>query len=908
MENLIEKFNDLFVNDESDESKSNSILLIDASGSVKENFINGSVIFDKFLEIVKGLPQNDHRVMFWNSDRNSEEMFFQKGLYTIPFMVTKSSQLNQLFNLVKDKINPRCLTCPYLAFNSIPKEWIVPNKNTIIRLITDGQIGWNACPIIFQLRKEVQNSIKELFSNYKNVQLEIIAVEAVNRNFNDREGLSGAAGCDIYNVIVEGALTKKIKKFISYSPNNQNGFKHIENRIARPGFIPFGEKDFSVLNLTKFINYVSNLIELKRENEDDLLKIVQNLSHTLTILTEDKPDNIRKKNITLFSDMFRNSVLDTMIVNMLLHDSIERERQGKAELFASYRSNMRDFYKQAAELLMKNVRDATGIIDDVMTIPFKNIPILHASAELINSDVMIQKKKYMNGAITIGGIMVPVLPVIRDNMSLLNQQCVRQWTRSIISKIYGIDALGDIVIHTVLGINLSVTLSRLPPNVKNNFRRLALIMLQKKRLNVDKTEYENIVEGNLPLPNSGIITNFVSDMNKVKTQLGLNIEPLSVWYAMCLAIDDKKIINAQITHCYDAIKKDFPDAEPSDLLQYIGSIIKKSVEYQHVPYETSFDYTCPITLEDTSLTGGWICSGHNNAAGSHCKPMFVMSQSGYDIFITNDNTRICPYCYTPLNIENILPVDKKIELNEIFNFDKSNDIFGVSNQTNEPDAGLSNSNQQTNSNALDSKQFLILMKGTVGAGKTTLSIKLKERIQELGGFCCLEGMDQHRIKGASAADAGRIIKDNLIRAMQVNNSIKVIIIDTCGDNRGKNIFGVQFPSTWKRIEFFPNYLGELHAEYLAWTLRNVMSRDISSEHSTFFLEPATAGVDVCLEVHKKKAQSVFPKKNNTMRLNVNDCDGIISECKDMANTYQAMLDEKMTITNQIDDLINRMKL
>jgi hypothetical protein len=93
-------------------------------------------------------------------------------------------------------------------------------------------------------------------------------------------------------------------------------------------------------------------------------------------------------------------------------------------------------------------------------------------------------------------------------------------------------------------------------------------MLKKKRMNSDVTELKRLEDGNLPIPNTGKIEDFYKIMNTVKmmTQINSTCEPMTLWYALCLAIENPEMIVKQRIHCIDFIQRDFPGIDPLDLL------------------------------------------------------------------------------------------------------------------------------------------------------------------------------------------------------------------------------------------------------------------------------------------------------------------------------------------------------
>lgn len=925
--NLFVGENDLSSGSSSTSLLDTSILLIDASGSVRSDFVDGLTIFDKFVKIIESFPEAEHRVLFWNSDRTDKAgTFFTNGIYKIPFVVKQNSQINQLCKLVKENINQYCLTFPHLGLDAVPNEWFTPNKKVKVRLITDGQIGWNNCGMqtTQALKKDLLTAINKLFTSHPNTQFEIIAVESQIRDFTNIETLNNAAGCDVFDVIQMGNLTKKITKFISYTPNNTNGFVHIKNRIPLPGHIPYADKDFTVMNIPLFIKYMTNEIKSNKDNEDVLLKIIQDLSHTLTVLTADKPANVRTHNINIFSDMFKNTQLDPLLVNMMLTDAVEKASMGKAQVFASYRNNLKNLYKEANNMLVANVKHSTGMQNDFMTFAYNNVPIITGPSKLVEYHLTIQGKKYMTSAVAIDGILIPALATIEGNdlPPLMNQQCMRQWVRAVIGKLYNVNAMDDVVIHVVLALTLQTVLSDCDTVIVDYYRNLCKVMLNKKRLNSDKTEAENILSGNLPVPNDGQISKLSNDLKTVMNIIGLKVEPLTMWYLMCISLKNDDITASQIGHCYESIKKDFPGFINNDhhnqqnLLNHIKSTqssLKKVNTYQ-IPFTMCLDYTCPITLSDTSEEGGWMINSHQNNSNLTCSPTFVMSHVGYNDFIKNDNTRMCPYCYTFLTIEQCTLVPKKTVITDTIKLDKSTDDIFKSHQF--PQQQLSQThvsapvaNSQTASNDMNSTNILIILKGTVGAGKSTIGKTIQDEVHKLGGVCCVEGTDKYRKIGHSAQQAAQMVKDAFIQTKNDSNQLKVVVIDTCGEgNTSGDMFGVSFPQNlWKRIEVTPNYLKDDAKGYLYWSLRNVLRRKQPKTEDNHYLEPISAGLDVCLTVHKKKAISLFGKNKyvdmfTSMPVGIDDAIGKLNQVADL---YETKLDQVLSLDKQTNDIVSK---
>jgi len=265
------------------------IVLVDASGSVRSRF-RLITVFDKIMQMILETKEEKFRLIFWNSDRpeTPDKKFFTKGIFKLPFVVSKET-LHQTFKHVQPNIHDNCLTFPHLAFDNIPNEWINDKDLTKIYFVTDGQIGFgNVTQSELQTFKNtLGDSIKKLFEKHNNIQLNIITVEPKNVDLSTTESTQSAAGCDVYDVIMNGHLTKYIAKFVSYTLNNSQGFIHINKNTPPAGFAPYGDSYFSVLKVNEFIRFIMNEIA-KTTTDDEQLKIIQSLSSTLTVLTKDK--------------------------------------------------------------------------------------------------------------------------------------------------------------------------------------------------------------------------------------------------------------------------------------------------------------------------------------------------------------------------------------------------------------------------------------------------------------------------------------------------------------------------------------------------------------------------------------------------------------------------------------------
>lgn len=909
-----------------------AIVLIDASGSTYDSFNSTQKVFDRICELVKTFPEESFRVIFWNSDIDVSSTFFTKGIYILSFVVKKAT-IEQPFMMVKPNITRTCLTSPHLGFNAIPDSWLNPNGRTKVYFITDGQIGYGSCPQAkkIELEQLLGLSIVELARKAKHLHLSILTVEAVHRDFGSLETMNKAAGGDVYRVIMAGKLTEHVSQFISFTPNNNDGFVHLNKNAPPPGYIPYGAQFFSVHRTDEFIQYLTKLIGNTSE-VDELLQIAQNLSSSLVYLTRDKSPRQVTEIINTFSQLFEATELDDSFVNFILSKSVNEEIAGQASIFASYRSRLRDLYQQANEMLTSDVRNSIGLRARFVTLPIDG-KIVTGNRNLIDQSLL--NNAY--AGCLINGNVIPAIPLDSLVRTKMNDQCLRQWVRQVLSKMFRVNVTDDSIIYLSLMLVLQVVLSKdLSNEIKDAYRRMGLIMLNKKRYRSDVTELEHLLAGYAPDHNC-----FTDYMKLVNKHLNTTWSTWSMWYMLCLALDHKDLCRAQWKNCYREISG-VSDNEPKDLLFDWTKDYTETITAHDIPDGSRLEYNCIITLEDTSLSGGYRFRPHVSGNGANCAPLYVLSQDGYDSLTKNSNTCVCPICYRHLTADDFEQMGPKPHDVVIFQ-DRTFDIFSCySNETSTDDSSStvtssvaassttnssqwrtqgsksnadsstsstadSSSNSTNNSSLMSNNKLLVILKGTVGAGKSTFGTKLAERLSSLGYKCAVEGTDKYCRTGMNTKQAMGKVKQSLSNMKRVSlKGPTCVIIDTCGErNTGSKVFNTDF-SGWKMIEVYPNYLSTSYEEYLIWSLRNVFRRQIPGSTDNHYLNPVSAGIQTCKFVHRQKAEALFPRQRYTLNVNENSLiSKVIDELDYRADVYQTKLDSKMPLDKQIEQFVTQ---
>ncbi len=832
------KVSDLFIEDK----KRHAILLVDRSGStstfagIREN--PHLTIFERMVQICSQLGHAEYRVVFWNSPSYSGGRFIG-GLMALPFIV-RSGALHTAFATAA--LAPGGGTCPSIGFSAIKPEWLVGDP--MIYFVTDGQIGCSEMSD-HENRRSLANEIRKL-----SCQLTIIAVENVVRDFNSVENVNMAAGGDIFKIVQEERLTGKVSRFVSYGPNGS--FVQINKVRAPAGYAPYGDKFFSVLRVPEFMEYVNDELHANEANDEaKQLAIAQKLSATLEVLTRDRPTRLSNDIIRTFARMF---TIDQDMVQYIMTGAIAQERGGQAQVFANYRAELKNLFAQADGLLKRDVCAALGMGGEFIT-PVIAGRVLVGSYRLAMATVNIHGVAYPRAGFS---PTLPVLPLLTagSRMSDLQDQCLRQWIRAIYASLYRVHPTADDIIYLLLGDMYRVcTCPSSSEKVKTSYRQFARCVLRKKRLNSMQTEMDRLMAGELPIPNSGRFDDFEGYMHKVSAEMGLFGTPLKMWYDICMALDPA-LAMCQMKHCLAFITNEE---------------FKSSIQEDYVPESTAFDYSCIITLEDISPIGGFRIKPHVGVAGL-CSPVYLISADGKRTMLTSGQCA-CPVCYKRLIDADFEAVGPKIPFNLPVSYNSIASVFTEAPvrarqppqsqsqppQSQPPQSQPPQSQPSGIRNANNVAGKLVVMKGVVGAGKSTTAATIKNAIEARGGVCLVEGTDKYCKSGMHIRDAVSQVTRELMKISTIANDDLVVVIDTCGEQsnaRSPKAFNVDFEG-WQYIEVYPNLDRKNMRGYFAWSLRNVLQRGAVGPASNYYLSPTSAGWVGCIYVHRKKAKALF---------------------------------------------------
>jgi hypothetical protein len=233
--------------------------------------------------------------------------------------------------------------------------------------------------------------------------------------------------------------------------------------------------------------------------------------------------------------------------------------------------------------------------------------------------------------------------------------------------------------------------------------------------------------------------------------------------------------------------------------------------------------------------------------------------------LTDRKELSCPICYARLNESNYVKVPPQIESKVPSLYEKPYTSDFNENKIRDPLRDRNNDEKKSS----DNNRYIIYMRGVVGAGKTTLSDFIQNKYSKLGFKVYNLGTDKFCQKGMHMRAAIEAVRRELKNAVNVREKC-IVIIDTCGENKTNTPFEVDF-SNWTSVEVFPNLNRNNLMGYLAWSLTNVLSR---GSNGNFYLcpsaKPGQEGINLCKDVHRKKAQALNLYDRNFATFNDSD--------------------------------------
>ncbi len=671
------------------------IVMIDNSGSTSGWVLQTEVIHAQNLLKKRGI--SEIYMMFWD-----DKVIFPNG--------HNKTQVDTMHNIPKQSCGG---TYVCRAWDKIPSDWL--SSSSDIYIITDGEISDS----VAEFSRRVDNLFRD------NKKLYIVTVEYNNYNYMNA---NVTAGADIFKRISEAKLSNMIKQFICFNKFHtdvDHPFVNNSNPDVGPNMAAFRDRVFRVDKTHEFIAYVESLIEnIKTSNDtaDDknnaYLKLSYDIVSTLFYLTKDRNNAAKRAVIDIFCELFVDVGMYKQIRTMLLNE-VDNVAKGSATTFQGYKNRREKVFEKAQIALYTDTKKA---ITNIPQNNYVSMIMQSDKGDIIVSDVdnsvvhplTLNDKTYNNSCIKMGNHSVPMFPskVTMDHGEY--DQCVRQWLRANYAKKYSMNPASDMIMYCFFSDMLRVCLSDVPENVKNSYREMARLNMDRKRFGTDKTEYEYLlnnppapVKGNVNYikyllfralkhggfadicdviatddaeiddPETGEATAPTAETNTIISNIATldgpemaadmkdlivdtKIRPFTFWYAFIKTFGDNLLVQSQLPYCEEDMK--INGVTPDTVVDFVKMKLKPVVYYERKLKPFEYDYKCYITMEDTTNTGGYIIPSHHIGKNVVCTPRFVVSEAGYDML--KQQLISCPVCYK--NIDDLIKHPNYVDYNKQF--------------------------------------------------------------------------------------------------------------------------------------------------------------------------------------------------------------------------------------------------
>ena len=843
--------------------KAKYIILFDVSGSVLANKKDGKLVIEIMTETLFTMLRENGITFFMciffgskNPNKMKDGYIIDEGIFTVnnkeSFIETAKSHADR-FNL----------TCPHFAINNIPRSWLntKPNESIEVMYVGDGELYDGNQSNKNSVLSEFSSSITKFLDTNPLVRLSIHTVDVVH---SLNIGSENVAGMDVYDSLRSSNLTSRISNFTLYT-SLTNKEELFSNKIVPAGYIGYKNQMFLSSRESEFFGYLLN--EIEQCHNSTIYDIVRYASSSIAniIKSNGTTSSISESMINSYANLFINYVNDgtddiigedlTRIFSKSVHNILKNQ----ADLSTAFYTDRKKFFEEANAIMAINVKDAIGTISEKgITFPLDNkiykINMCEVTTAL-NEKMPYACYKDNKGTTT------PIIPLERRNGKMTNQ-CMRQTIRAYVSKLYGYPIQSEQAKFVPLVCMIMVYFSDVSIEVKNAYVKMGICMLEKTLTGINITEIDHLRKGN-----THTVKSWVNDLTDVIQNITKTIvHPLAVWYVICKILDEHFGDDILSKNQYIHVSKIVLDSSHwKTLCNSFPKLVEEEIATSY------YEFICPITHEDSSL-GGYYVAPHpwnNKTDGRMCKVNSVIDKNPdiMDAFVVND-TFSCTVCRARLNRSYLHYIEKPESVTTLPVPPK--DICSV-----------------------------IVLKGPVGSGKTTITKALIRKLSEFGSVYSAN-TDRHCARlvklGGNPKNVTREainIVSNEITVFISKPGPKFIIMDTCGErHKDGTLFSVNVPTdTWKYYTFYSNIIPSTMSptnfnNYFAWCMLHVLNRNKDGIGDDYWLNPESAGIDVCAKVMSDKANALFPGKYKLPKFStLEEADRFLKPMSDEYNKY-----------------------
>ena len=853
------------------------IILFDVSGSVIANKKDGKYVIEIMTETLftrlKEMGVTFFKCIFFgskNPNKMKDGYIVDEGIFTVDneesFLDTARSHADR-FNL----------TCPHFAINNIPKSWLTAKANEYIELmyVGDGELYDGNQNSKTSILTEFSKSITTFLDINPLVRVSIHTVDVVHAL---NVGSENIAGMDVYDSLRSANLTSKISNFTLYTSLTHKD-ELFSNKIVPVGYIGYNKQMFLSSRESEFFSFVHN--EIEQCHNTKIYDIVRYASASVAsiIKTNGYSSHLAENMINSYSNLFKfyeNDGSDDIIcedLTRMFSKSVDNILKNQADLSTSFCTDRKKFFEEANAIMAKSVKDAIGTISEKgISFPLIDNKIYKVYMTEVTSPLSVTMPyscyKDVNGNTT------PIIPLERRKGKMTNQ-CMRQTIRNYVSKIYGYSVQSEQAKFIPLVFMVMAYFSEISSETKLAYIDTGICMLEKTLTGINITEMEHLRKGNSHTVKSW--TNDLADVIRNLTKT--SVHALAVWYVICKIIDehigDDTLSRNQYTHVSKIV------LVPEHWRTLCNSFPKISEEEIACSY---YEFVCPITHDDTSK-GGYYVAPHpwnNRADGRICKVNSVINKDPdiMEAFVVNDCFS-CTVCRARLNRSYLHYIEKPLSTASLPVHSK--DICAV-----------------------------IVIKGSIGSGKTTLTKQITRKLTEFGSVYSAN-TDRHCARLVKSGGNPKSVTREAIQIVSNELAVfiatpgtKFIIMDTCGERHKDGvIFSVNVPTdTWKYYTFYANInptslTSSQFNNYFAWCMLHVLDRKKDGMGDDYWLNPESAGIDVCAKVMFDKSTALFPGKYKLPKFST------ISEAHELLGPMASAYDEYLKTSYNIDTEIEK---
>jgi len=602
-------------------------------------------------ETLKKLNIKKAKILFWNTSCEWIEIDNKpcNDAVDIEYLLTntiKSSNGTQLAQALE-----------YLTFDQ-------SKQINDVYIFTDGEIQ----DVESYLSKELQR----LFQY--NVKIHIHTVENNNSNYTD-------ANCDIGNKLFTSIrnmkMTNNIYEFVLHNQcHGLNGFKNYYNPTIPSDCVLFRNNIIHKCNIVGLIKILVDL-DLNKMTDNELKLVIYELSNIIHQITKNKNASICNEIISLICKAFINTKVHNTIYDTLTND-IVNIKSGGIQTYHEYRNAKTNRNEKAQLSIFENVKKSispnkSSFISFPITTNNNDNVLFIVDDKDVNENLLVRNKIFNNGCFKYQNHTIPILPIAINNLNNTDTiSCIRRWVFSVYFQSKQHCNSEDMVLYQFLTDMLCIYVSDIPDNIKQIYVELAKIMLKEIRDNTEITEYDYLLTNKPSLVYGGEKA-YHNLMKRCRDSNGIkNITISTLWYGILLAINDTRLLKFHKQYLLTGLEYDskrnnafeFNCNNDNEILTYIKSqISKKYIIKQLNNISNDTEYTCYITLESTTTTGGYKINSHEIAPNICCNPKYIIKKEIFESL--QDEYKTCPICYKDLSDPNdnmytyVLPFENK---------------------------------------------------------------------------------------------------------------------------------------------------------------------------------------------------------------------------------------------------------